>query len=88
MTYLTEIALHRLPSAVQEETARIAELAAGGYKTREIAEHVGTSWRSVNARLYAYQRSVVEVLREDGYSDVEVIRFLGVPTAMVVASGS
>jgi DNA-binding transcriptional regulator LsrR (DeoR family) len=83
MTDLVALAMNYVATAQREQASEVAYLTAAGWKTTEIASRLGISWREVNTLRDATGDGVISHLRDAGYSDVELIRTLGVPTARV-----
>lgn len=73
----------QVPSAAQVDVLKVAYESAAGYSTREIARRLGIPWPEVNALREAAGDAVITQMRSDGYTNVEIIRTLGVPTARV-----
>lgn len=85
MTDIVALAMNFVPTAQREQAAQVSYLSAAGWQTREIADKMGITWRQVNTLRDATGNGVIAYLRSEGYTDVEVIRTLGVPTARVLA---
>ena len=85
MTDLRQLALGRIPSAIRPEAERVADLLEDGYRTGEIAEALEMSRHRVAHLQTKLQAGMVQALGADGYSTIEAINYLGVPTAMVTA---
>jgi len=80
---LIHLAIDHVPTAQREPASQVAYLTAAGWKTTEIAERLGITWRAVNELSRLAGDGIIAALHDEGYSDVEVIRTLGVPTARV-----
>jgi hypothetical protein len=87
MTDIVAAAMQYVPTAQREGASEVAYLSAAGWQTREIAERMNITWRQVNTLRDATGNGGIDYLRSAGYSDAEVIRTLGVPTARVIAPG-
>lgn len=83
MSDLVTQALRRLPSETAVQAEQVAYRVAAGWKVREIGAHLDLTWREVNDLREQTSQAVIAQLRSDGYSEVDVIRLLGVPTAAV-----
>lgn len=83
MTDLVALAMLHVATARREPASEVAYLTAAGWKTTEIADRMDITWREVNDLRREAGDGVIAALRDQGYSDVEVIRTLGVPTARV-----
>jgi hypothetical protein len=83
VTDLVALAMQHVATGRREPASEVAYLTAAGWKTTEIAARMGITWREVNDLRTAAGDGVIAALRDQGYSDVEVIRTLGVPTARV-----
>jgi Mn-dependent DtxR family transcriptional regulator len=86
MTDLVALAMNYVPTARREDAAEVSYLTAAGWKTTEIAKRLGISWREVNTLRDEAGDGVIEYLRDEGYTDVELIRTLGIPTARLAAA--
>ncbi len=85
MTDIVALAMRFVPTVQRKQAEEVSYLTAAGWKTTEIAERMGISWRQVNDLRDVTGDGVIAHLRDEGYTDVEVIRTLGVPTARVCA---
>lgn len=79
-------AIGRMPSQTRAAAAEIAYLSAAGWGTVEIGSRIGRSWREVNAVRDRIGDAVVGELIAEGYSKVDAIRALRVPSARVLAA--
>lgn len=78
-------AVARLPSPIQGNAQEILHLSAAGWGTVEIGSRIGMTWREVNEAKRLVGDQLVRVLVEDnGYSMVEAIRLLRVPSHLVL----
>lgn len=80
---IVALALDKLPTPMRAEVANVAYMSAAGWQTMEIAGALHMTWHRVNELKDAASVAVVGALRDQGYSDVEIIRTLGVPTQRV-----
>lgn len=80
---LRHLALQRIPSAIRDDAANVADLLADGYRPGEVATITGLNRQRVNEMQKRIREGMVAALEDDGYSQSETIRYLGVPTAMV-----
>jgi hypothetical protein len=85
MSDLFHLALRHIPSAMRSDATSVALLLERGYRAGEVAEQLGVSTRRVREMRSRLRDGMVNALAEDGYSMAESIRYLGVPTAMVMA---
>gem|GEM_PF-4907953 len=83
LTPLLRQALDYLPPDDREPAARMATMLQVGYGTRETASALKISYRDLSELRTSLGLAMAQALREDGYSDVEVIRYLGVATGSV-----
>jgi hypothetical protein len=82
---LIALAISRMPPPVQEQAAEILRLSAEGYGTVEIGSQIGLTWRKVNETTRLVGDSLVRVLvEEEGYTEIEAIRLLRVPSYAIV----
>jgi hypothetical protein len=80
---LVEQAIKRMPSAVQADALQVCYLSAAGWQTTAIGREVGITRSQVITLRKRTAGEVIVYLREQGYTPVETIRTLGVPTAVV-----
>lgn len=77
-------AIRRLPPATREQAQEVVHLSAAGWGAVEIGSRIGMSGRAVNEIKRVVGDSVVNVLVEqEGYTRLEAIRLLRVPTHIV-----
>lgn len=79
-------ALNFVPTARREETAQVITYSQSGFRKMEIAKRLAVSWRRVSDIEEELRGAVVKALRADGYSDAECIRYLAVPTGVVMGT--
>jgi len=70
--------LQRLPAALRERGGRAAALRAAGYSEAEIAAVLGGSERTLHRDRLKVCATLIAVLREDGYTDTEIVRDHGI----------
>lgn len=81
---LIENAIARIATPVCADQAReVIYRMAAGWKVREVGDYLGLTWRQVNDLRELVGQELIGALRADGYSEVEVIRLLGVATGIV-----
>lgn len=85
MSDLTSLALQRIPSALRDDAAQVAEMLSAGYKLGEIAQYMEIPRQRVGELRDGIKEGMVAALRADGYTNPETIRYLGVPTAAVAS---
>jgi hypothetical protein len=75
-------ALAHVPTQQRALAAKVAIMSEAGWGDMEIARHHGVSWRHLDDVRGYLRDGLVTALRVD-YSDGEITRLLGVPTAVV-----
>ena len=80
---LLQRALDYIDEEQQEPAAQIAVLHQTGYKDREIASMLQMSWFKTDKIRKGLQAGVVQVLRQEGHTDIEITGYLRVPSAMI-----
>lgn len=77
-----------VPSTAQAEVLEVAYRSAAGFKTREIAGLMSLPWPRINELREQAGTAVITQMQGDGYSSIEIIRTLGVPTARVIGTAA
>jgi DNA-directed RNA polymerase specialized sigma24 family protein len=71
-------------AAMRDQAQHVLYLDVEGFSTLEIAKAIGIKKTEVKTLKELAGDGVIEVMREDGYADVDIIRTLGIPTARVI----
>lgn len=69
---------------MRDQATEIIYLDAAGHTTREIGKKLNLKRREVESIRDLAGDGVISALRDSGYSDLEIIRTLGIATARVV----
>lgn len=70
---------------MRSEADNVARMLEAGFRPGEVAEYLGMTRQRVGEMQKRLRTAMVASLRTDGYTEIETIRYLGVPTAMVTA---
>lgn len=81
-------ALNRMPRDIRDAAGRVVLMTAEGYGTYEIGSVMGCSWHRVEALRAAVGSHLTVAMRESGCGDAEIIRTLGVASAVVMQNGA
>lgn len=88
-SYLTPLlrqALAYVPADERTTAAQVMTLLQAGYGDREAARKLGITWKRLDELRRGVRGGILHALRADGYSDAEIITYLGVATAVVATA--
>lgn len=80
---LVKAALMRVPEDERDQVASAVMLLSQGYGVKEVGKALSVSWREVERLREVMASAMLAVMREDGFTETEIIRSLRVPTAIV-----
>jgi hypothetical protein len=86
LTPLLRQALTHIPAEQRTTAAQAVTYLQAGYGDREAARALGISWKQLNELRDGVGLGVVSALRADGYSEAEIITYLGVATVMAATA--
>lgn len=75
---LHKAALTHLPEDLRDNAARFPVMQELGFGEMEIAKKLGITWKALDNLRKQLQGGFVKALESDGYTDVEIARYLGI----------